>query len=282
MLQTKHTTEQIQVFREGSDIPLIVQNAPRNKRPFIHPIVAPDGVGMLTENEPPHHPWQHGLYVGLNDVNGVGFWTETEKDGTFHPEPLVPPVVDGNRVYWKVETAWRGAEGKRYLTEIQEWLFADFQTTYLLDMRWTLYADTDVRFGKYPYGGLFLRMPYRSELGGEAVNSAGQRDEEAEGQRARWVSVTMPIAGRTTPAGIAIFDHPDNPEFPTPWRVDGQLGVAPSRSILGEWVLPHGELTVSLYELTVFVGEATTNQLEGEWEAFSQSPTWRNWDKRQE
>ncbi|GAB4469720.1 MAG: hypothetical protein OHK0029_42440 [Armatimonadaceae bacterium] len=278
MLRTKHTTEQIQVFREGLQTPLIVQNALRNKRPYIHPILAPDGAGVLTEDAPPHHPWQHGLYVGLNDVNGVGFWSEGEKDGTFHPEPLAAPVVDGNRAYWKVETAWRGAEGKRLLTEIQEWLFADFGDSYLLDLRWTLYADTDVRFGEYPYGGLFLRMPYRKDFGGEAVNSAGQKNNDAEAQRARWVSVSMPIEDRNDPAGIAILDHPSNPEFPIPWRVDGQLGVAPSRSIAGAWELPQGELTVSLYELLVFTGATDPARIEAEWEVFSQSPTWKNWE----
>ena len=74
LLTADHQSDRIAIRRGGRE--LLVQNARADHRPFIHPIVAPDGDGILTENAPPHHPWQHGLYVGLNDVDGVGFWTE--------------------------------------------------------------------------------------------------------------------------------------------------------------------------------------------------------------
>ena len=98
---------------------------------------------------------------------------------------------------------------------------------------WRGEAKTDVTIGKYDYGGLFLRMPWREGIKGEVVNAARQRNERAEGQRAMWVDVAMQVDGRDDLAHIAIFDHPDNAGYPQTWRVDEQLGVGPARSRAG-------------------------------------------------
>lgn len=257
--------EQVFVYGEDPSRPLLVQNAFRDKRPYIHPILAPDGNGILTEDSPPHHTWQHGLYIGLNDVNGVGFWTENSTDGTFHPEPLGPAKVKRGVARWTVKTAYRAPDTSPVLMETQQWGMAASGDRYLLDLDWSLTGAVDVRFGQYAYGGLFLRMPYRNEVGGRALNSEGQENGAAEGQRANWVAVSMPIEGRDTPAGIAIFDYPTNPEYPNPWRVDGQLGIAPSRCIAGEWHLAQGETVTYRYQIEVFCGDINPDALEETW-----------------
>jgi hypothetical protein len=275
---------QIVLYRrsQGSRAGLILeQHAEPDARPYIHPIVAPDGHGLLTENAPSHHPWQHGLYVGLNDVNGAGFWTEglarggrsKETDGTFHPAPLAPPWVQGNRAGWSVESEWRSPGGAPLLAEVQQWRLVGNGETYTLDMVWTLRGLTDVTFGQYAYGGLFLRMPYRPERGGTVVSSEGLGAPEGEGKRARWVAVSMPIEGRApasvVEAGIAILDHPGNPEHPSPWRVDSQLGICPSRCIAGQWRLGAGETTISRYRVLVFCGPPDPVVTEQAWAGFS-------------
>ena len=47
---------------------------------------------------------------------------------------------------------------------------------YLLDLEWIGEAKTDVTVGKYDYGGLFLRMPWREGIRGAVVNAARHRD----------------------------------------------------------------------------------------------------------
>ena len=274
-LEARATAHRIDLLRAGGREIRLSQNAAPDSRPFVHPILAPDGQGVLTEDAPPHHPWQHGLYVGLNGVNGVGFWTEglqpgrAARDGTFHPFPLAAPFVEGNRARWRVETEWRALDGSPLLHETQAWRFADFGWSYHLDLEWTLRAKTDLRFERYDYGGLFLRMPYREEAGGRAVSSEGLENGDAEGKRARWVAVTMVVPGRRTPAGIAVMDHRENPEHPVPWRVDGQLGVGPGRCIAGEWRLAEGEATTSRYRLFVFCGETNPDEAEASWSDFN-------------
>ena len=54
----------------------------------------------------------------------------------------------------------------------------------LLELDWTLLALTGVELEHYAYGGLYVRMPYRDGYGAEVINSAGQRDDDAEHQAA--------------------------------------------------------------------------------------------------
>jgi len=272
-LRFENTGHRLSLFREGKNVPMVVQHAQADRRPYLHPLAAPDEVGNLTEDAPSHHPWQHGLYVGLNAVNGVGFWKEGAENGTFHPELIPPPKREGECLIWQIQTAWRSPDGAPLITETQGWTFQDAGETYTLDLDWRLRADVDLMFGQYPYGGLFLRMPYIAERGGSALNSEGQYNAEAEAQRARWVVVQMPIEGRADPAGIALMDHPQNPEYPVPWRVDGQLGIAPSRCIAGEWQLPKGETALFRHRAYVFCGPADVNRIEASWNTFTEGAT---------
>lgn len=272
-LRAVSSDRSIRIYRGDGKEPILVQQAQADERPYLHPIMAPDGQGILTENAPAHHPWQHGIYVGLNDVNGVGFWTEggpdRPHDGSFHPLPLQPAVVQGNRALWRVETRWRDPQGNLMITETQQWELQDEGSRYLLDFDWTLRAEIDLAFGQSEYGGLFLRMPYREDNGGIALNSEGLSNREAEGKRARWTAVSMPIEGRTDEAGIAFLDHPDNPEHPVPWRVDGHLGIAPSRCIAGPWKLTAGEASRNRYRIFVFTGGMIPDPIQQAWQAFA-------------
>jgi hypothetical protein len=212
----------------------------------------------------------------LNDVNGFDFWEEgirnNPADGTFHPLPIAPAKVSNEAVNWKVETEWHAPDQSPILLEKQHWRFSIHKSVYFLDLRWSLIASVDLEFGQHDYGGLFLRMPFRNEFGGVVLNSEGQYNQEAEGQRARWNAVSMPIAERKGGwAGIAIFDHIANPEHPVPWRVDKKLGVVPSRCITGSRTLAKGEKESYLHRVVVFTGEPIADELERYWQLFSKS-----------
>lgn len=192
------TAELLRVYRVDSTVPLITQHVRQNRRPFIHPILAPDGVGEVTEDgADSHHPWQHGLFIGLNDVNGVRFWMEEDGvDGTFHPQPLLARIHDEHSVSWTVDTEWRSPTAMPMIAEIQKWLFRDKGEELFLDLFWRLQALTDLVCGKYEYGGLYLRSPFRPDSGARVLNSEGACNLDADGKRARWIVVEQPIPGR--------------------------------------------------------------------------------------
>ncbi|MCW5548578.1 MAG: PmoA family protein [Opitutaceae bacterium] len=278
-LQAEGDARRLVLRRRGSLHPLLVQHAPADRRAFIHPLAVPDGGGVLTEDEPPHHPWQHGLYVGLNDVNGTGFWTEGRlpghgPDGTFHPEPMTPPRLTDHTAAWNVTSEWRAPEGGLLLVEHQAWRLSDLGGVLVLDLAWTLTARVDLRFGQHTYGGLFLRMPWRKETGGEVRTSEGAATiAAAEGRPARWVALAMPLPDRPAgPAGVAMLDHPANPGHPVPWRVDNNLGIAPSRCIAGAWTLAAGAATCSRYRLVAYAGGIDTERIERAWRDYAAEP----------
>ncbi|NNE78130.1 MAG: hypothetical protein HKN31_13790, partial [Pricia sp.] len=51
-IQTDADGNSLSVLMTGNPEPIVVQNAKPDFRPFVHPIVAPDGKGELTEYSP--------------------------------------------------------------------------------------------------------------------------------------------------------------------------------------------------------------------------------------
>ena len=256
--------------RTGSERFLVTQHAMPNQRPYLHPLLTPSESQTVTEDRPPHHPWQHGLYVGLNQVNGIGFWTEGEADGTFHPEPLRAARVVGDQASWEIRSEWRTPEGAPVLSERQAWVLADGDGGYRLDLTWSLTALTSIAFGRHAYGGLFLRMPYHKERPAAAVDSEGRADQAGEGQRARWVCVGMALAETGEWGSVAILDHPSNPSHPVPWRIDGQFGIGPSRCIAGPWQLDEGDTAMERYRVLVSDGQPDPVRTEAAWRAWAE------------
>lgn len=168
-------------------------------------------------------------------------------------------------------TDWNAPGGSPLLIETQAWQFADNGESITLDVFWTLRATQDLRFGEHSYGGLFLRMPWRKETGGDVLTSEGHNTAStAEGQRARWIALSMRIPTRDKgPVGVAFFDHPKNPEYPNPWRVDDNLGIVPSRCIAGEWQLPQGDVSTNRYRLVAFIGAMDRAAIEAEGRKFT-------------
>lgn len=260
--------DRIAIRRAGEPEARITFHAPADARPYLHPIVAPDGRGVLTEFSPGHHKHQTGLYVGFLKVNGRDYFHNRGADH-FRRGSVTKPVIDRNRATWTATYDWLDAEGRALIRETQRWQLTDQGTRYRLDLGWSALAAQDVTFDRYDYGGLFLRMPWRADSGGRAVDSEGRADAAAEGQRARWVAVGMPIEGRTDWGQVAILDRVTNPGHPTPWRVDGQLGVGPARSRSGRWHLKKDEQTRMDYRLLIGTGEPDPRQIEAEWSRFS-------------
>ena len=262
------TAQTISVFRGAGKTPVLVQNAKADFRPFIHPIMAPDGKGVLTEYSPGHHKHQTGLYWGYTRVNGRDYFHHPQGDYWRRVSAKII-TASGPKVRWQTVYNLLDSTGKTTLTETQIWAMRSEKGRFLLDLEWQGEAQTDVTIGKYDYGGLFLRMPWHEGINGEVVNAARQRNEKAEGQRAMWVDVGMQVEGRSDLAHIAIFDHPDNKGYPQTWRVDGQLGIGPARARTGDWTIKKGETEVIKHQLVVYTGVLDDLSLTKTWGEFS-------------
>ncbi len=266
VLRAEHDEEAgtIAIRLEDGAEPIVTQHVRESDRPYIHPILAPDGNGVLTEYRPEHHPHQTGLYWGLKEVNGRDYFMGWRGE---HYRRVSAAVTRerGTEVGWQTVYDLLDDAGRSVLTETQNWSMRHREGTIILDLEWTGEARTDVTVEEFYVGGLFLRMPWHPGVQGDVENATGRRNEDAEGRRAMWTDVGMEIDGRSDPAHVAMFDHPDNESFPTAWRVDGELGVGPSRQILGPWTLDEGERTTIRYRLVVYTGERDLAELTGKW-----------------
>ena len=261
------------IYRTDREKPLLVANHSADTRPYIHPIIAPDGKGELTQFSPGHHKHQTGLYVGYLKVNGRDYFHNPYPNNKHFKRTKVGRArQEGNKAKWSYEYDLLDKDGKSQLTETQQWELTDHRTHYTLDLKWSAKAHTDVTFGQHPYGGLFLRMPWSRATGGTATNAEGKTNGAAEGQRSKWVDVGLPIEGRDKDdwGRIVIMDHPKNAGHPTPWRVDGQLGVGPARSRAGAWSIKKGQTARATYRLLVYTGGLDKTLIERTWKAISE------------
>nr|WP_295925229.1 PVC-type heme-binding CxxCH protein [uncultured Dyadobacter sp.] len=252
--------ETISIFRGNETKPVLTQNAKADFRPYLHPIVAPDGKGVLTEYSPGHHKHQTGIYWGYTRVNGRDYFHHPS-DGYWKRVSAKVIEGKGTEVKWQTVYNLLDSTGAAVLTETQNWSMRIKDGKYLLDLEWNGEAQTDVTIGKYDYGGLFVRMPWKEGIKGEVINAARQKNEKAEGQAAMWVDIGMQVPGRTDLAHIAILDHPGNKGYPQTWRVDGQLGAGPARARKGDWHIKKGETEIIKHELVIYTGELNDIQL---------------------
>ena len=287
-------TGSIAIYREGEDEPIVTQNAGPGHRPFLHPIAAPDGNGLATQSSPDHHPHQTGLYWGFTRVNGEPMDEDTLRQWFYRrdkPADIARAVgrdyfhnpggdywrrdsamvvtESGSEVKWQTVYGMLDAEGSAFMTETQNWTMRAEEDRFILDLEWAGEAHTDVSINEMSYGGLFLRMPWHKDIAGEAVNAARQRNAQAEGQRAMWVDVGMQVEGREDLLHVAIFDHPMNVGFPLTWRVDGQLGVGPTRARMGDWHIPEGVTELIRHRLIVYTGELDDIELTEDWQEYA-------------
>ncbi len=260
-------TGTISVFRANGKEAMLTQIAKPDERPYIHPIIAPDGNGVLTEYRPEHHPHQTGIYWGLKLVNGRDYFMKWQSDYWRRVSANVI-TTKGQQVKWQTVYDLIDEKGNITLTETAIWSLQEQNGKYLLDLDWKGEAKTDITFGKFYVGGLFIRMPWHKGTKADIVNAVGQHNAEIEAQRAIWADVGVEVEGRNDWGHMAVFDHPDNKGFPIPWRTDTQFGLGPSRQILGDWKLNKGEIENVRYRIVVYTGNRNDADLNRLWKEF--------------
>ena len=293
-LYVKQEGETISVYNNATDALVLTQNAKAGMRPYLHPIMAPDGNGSLTEYSPGHHKHQTGLYWGFTRVNGTGAPPDTLRKWFYRPDK---PEAIRNQIgrdyfhnngesHWKKvsasilretgsEVSWQtvyhmlDASGAPILEETMNWSLHMHEDKVLIGLEWQGKALEDITINEFEYGGMFLRMPWRRDIAGEAVNNHNQRNQDAEGQSANWVDVGMAIEGRSDWGHIAIMDHPSNANHPTAWRVDHQLGIGPCRALDGDWYIKKGEMEVIRHQLVAYTGDLDVDAMNAVWQAYS-------------
>jgi len=242
-----------------------------NSRPYLHPVRDASGQAVLTEDRPADHPWQHGIFTGFHRVNGFNYWKEDEGRQRF--VRLSDLKQEPDRVSWRALVELVAPDGNVVLEEENTITIhaPESRDAYVIDFDLLLRArERDVRFGKFFVGGLAVRMPWdKANPRQTHLNSNGLRDRQCEQQRAAWCNVERPFDNQIF--GIAVFDHPGNPNHPSGWRADEQGLINPNVSALADWTLTANQSQRFRYQLLVYRGAATREQLAKRFENFGGS-----------
>ncbi len=249
------------------------------RRPFMYPLIGPAG-RSLTRMGHPHdqesHKHHYSFWVSHNDVNGVDFWSESGGGTIVHKKILA--FEDGEEgCYTLTENDWVDSLQNILLHEtrrISIYPRADRQWLLVLDLDFSP-DKGDVTFGDSSFGLVGVRMakPIGVNDGGGLIrNSEGLIDEEAIfHQRAKWVDYSGRITNNAI-EGIALFDHPKNPNFPSPFHVrnDGWMGACLSHQ--APRLLKPGETLHLRYGLFIHSQVAPVNEIGEQWQSFSELP----------
>jgi methane monooxygenase PmoA-like len=204
-------------------------------RPFLYPIMGPDELFMTRNwpmkevpDEERDHPHHRSLWYAHGEVNGHDFWAEGAKAGKTIHESFTE-IKSGKDVgVITSKNKLVAADGSVVCTDDRTLRIYNRKEGRLFDFEITIRASHgDLTLGDTKEGTLAIRLaetmrlkPNKSNSGkptGHIINSEGVREGETWGKRAKWVDYYGPVSGKTV--GVAIFDHPDNPRYPTWWHV---------------------------------------------------------------
>jgi len=266
-------------------------------RPFLFPILGPGGEHFTRRwpqedpgNEERDHPHHRGLWWAHGDANGVDFWSETAGAGrTVHAgfESLQSGRTEGLIVS---SNRWVAPGGRVVATDrrtVRIPLSAGPDR--IVDFEITVFAsEGDLVLGDTKEGTMAIRLAESMRVSqpkgrageGHIVNAGGVRDAAAWGRRAPWCDYYGPVNGRTV--GVAIFDHPSNPRYPTWWHVrDYGLFAANPFGVhdfekqekgAGNLRVPAGGQVTFRYRFLFHPGDTTAAGVEAKFEQWKASP----------
>ncbi|MBL7188014.1 MAG: PmoA family protein [Phycisphaerae bacterium] len=249
---------------------------PALHRPFLFPVIGPSG-RSLTRMGHPHDPESHGhhnsVWISHHDVNGTNSWSDAGK-GKIRHKRIVKFADADNGASLIAENEWVNGAGEVLLFETRR-----ITTLPLAKGEWLLAIDMDfkpkdrkVTLGKTPFGIIGVRMAKTigvSDGSGTIRNSEGAVNEkEVFWKRAKWVDYSGAITNDKV-EGITLFDHPDNPNFPTYFHVrnDGWMGA--SLTFDGPREIRPGQTLRLSYGLYIHSGIKPAEAINATWQRFT-------------
>jgi len=192
----------------------------KHLRPVLYPVHGPDGVRMVrhypirkgVSGESKDHDHHTSLWYAHGKINGHSYW----QDPRFKVEHEKFLKIDGRQI--KTRNTWHGPPG----VDCHDTRTLTFRTVpggRAIDYVITLHADEGpLKIGDTKEGTMGIRTHpnLRIDRGAHAVNSNGTTGKPIWGESAKWVHYSDRIDG--TNVGVALFDHPSNPRYPTTWH----------------------------------------------------------------
>jgi len=256
-------------------------------KPYFHPVCLADGT-VLTWLRPADHIWHRAIWFSWKHINGLNYWEEN-KEGKSQGLTEIADVdfeerKDGvTRIVMLID--YRAPGQPRVLMSDCTITITppDAAGCYRMDWRMTWTAqDKDVGFDRTktqaeggPSWGGYAGLSYRAVQGMtdyQTLDSEGRQNMAGHGKPARWIDFSGLVGPEKKAAGVALFDHPDNPRHPTPMYIimSGSFGYCSPAFLFDKpYTLPAGKALRLAYRMLIHPGRGEKDTLEKEFKAFS-------------
>ena len=283
----KQETGKVEIWVEGQ--PFTTYYFEGYNKPIFFPLRAASGTivtrsyPMITgvAGEAQDHPHHKGLWFTHGDVNGVDFWSESDKTGKIVHRRFLTIKGGPKTGVLRSENDWVNPAGETVLKEIREVTIHSQPGVRIMDFDLKLTAVAgSVKFGDTKEGsfGIRLAQPFSDKDGGHMENSeGGQGEKECWGKAANWVDNTAKIKDETL--GVAIFDHPTSFRHPSYWHVRGYtlFAVNPfglhdfynDKTKDGSHTLQKGQSISFRYRVYIHPGNARDAKLADQYKAYA-------------
>ena len=207
-------------------------------KPYFHPLRTPRGYDLTLER-PGDHPWHRGLWFSWKDINGVNYWEEDPKKGVAEGRSIIEAVDIETMEDFSAEITISISyeeKGKPVLTEVRVLSVSspferddytiNWHQTFTAQKGIQLYLEKPAKHGGVEWGG-YAGLSFRaaaSLTGHRFLASNGWTNEDnltGYGEKAVWMDLTAKVDGteKAHNIGLTIFDHPENPRYPSPWYI---------------------------------------------------------------
>ncbi|MEM6343665.1 MAG: PmoA family protein [Bacteroidota bacterium] len=265
------------------------------KKPVLWPVISANGAEITRHfpfkvkvGERQDHQHHVGIWFNYGDVNGLDFWNNSTarkdekapKYGTIVHESIERSQNGEESATLDTHSAWQDYQGNTLLREKTHYKFWLQGDTRIIDRRAELSALLDsVKLTDNKEGMFAIRLTTELELpnekneekgaNGDYLSSEGLSGGKVWGTRASWMKLEGEIEGKAV--AIVIYDHPDNPGYPTHWHARGYglfaanpLGqkVFSKGALALNYYLLKGEKASFQYRLAVFSHDPTVEEIE--------------------
>ncbi len=273
MVETIEENGQLIIRIGGQEYARYQFGSPRWK-PYLYPLRAANGLSLLAD-APTDHRHHHGLWVGHGRVNDVDCWLERHNSGKIVHREFAALAGGASSGGFTEICDWVSPQGDVILTDTRAFTFYDAPPeARWFDFELTLSAPGSEPVTLYPTNeaGLpHIRVAdgLSVQTGGALTNAEGKTNERGTyKQRSAWLDCSGKL-GRQT-CGIALLEHPDNPDFPTPWFTRNYGPFSPNYGFFQEdpiVIAPRKPLRLR-YRVYTHAGDVTEGGVQAAWETY--------------
>jgi hypothetical protein len=231
------------------------------KYPFFYPVNGPVSGGSVTSMRNGEYPHHSSLFFGCDLINGGNYWQEGLERGRIISVNAEIKKQGGDTVLITDECIWSRPGAISPVKDTRTVIITSPSATVSqIDVEIKMEMLIDVTIKKTNHSLFSARMAADLSVknGGTMINAEGIKSEkDTFGKKSPWID----FYGKRGDAieGLAIFQHPSNPWYPSPWFTRDYGFMSPTPMYWpengSEIVMKKGTLLNLRYRVLVHAGD---------------------------